>query len=142
MPALPPCRALIGSRLRPAGFSIGGRHSPPPKPPRRPNVGTVFLFGGFSLAIPQTPKPSVFHRSVKDLCVARREKIFTGFFVDKCLKYTDLYPDFIGRNTPFFLHISGFFCNFVLGKLDVSPFISALYVFSLRIINRPMGTLF
>ena len=85
LPSLPPCRASIGSRLRSAGLSIGGRHSPSPKPPRRPNVGTVFLFGGLSLAIPQTPKPSVFHRSIKDLCVARRVKIFTGFFVDKCL---------------------------------------------------------
>ena len=142
MPAWPLCRASIGSRLRPAGFSIGGRHSPPPKPPRRPNVGTVFLFGGLSLAIPQTPKPSVFHRSVKDLCVARREKFCTCFFVDKCLKYTDIYPYCIGRNTPFFLHISEFFRNFVTRKDDVTPSISVLYVPSLCIINRHLGTLF
>ena len=41
------------SALR-ACVSLGGRHSPPPKPPRRPNVGTVFFWGD-SLPSPHTP---------------------------------------------------------------------------------------
>ena len=95
MPALPPCRALIGKRLRPLVLSIGVRHSPPPKPPRRPNVGTVFLFGGSSLPAPHSPLASVFHRFVKNLCGARREKIFTSLFVYVWGVFIDVWVVFV-----------------------------------------------